>query len=72
MVTGVKGINGITYIKLRVCTHQVSAALDRETTTSYVLEVQGSDGTNSATATVSITVTDVNDNPPVFSPKSYR
>ena len=41
----------------------VAAALDFETTGSYSLTVQASDGTNSATASVHVTVTDANDAP---------
>lgn len=50
----------------------LAATLDRETTPSYSLLVEGSDGTNTVTATVSLTVTDINDNAPVFNPTSYR
>ncbi|KAL4226469.1 hypothetical protein ACF0H5_014452 [Mactra antiquata] len=49
----------------------LSSTLDRETTSSYSLQVVATDGTNAVTATVSITVTDVNDNDPVFSQSSY-
>ena len=41
----------------------MAAALDFETTGSYSLTVQASDGTNSATASVHVTVTDANDAP---------
>ena len=41
----------------------VAAALDFETTGSYSLTVQASDGTNSATGSVHVTVTDANDAP---------
>jgi len=50
----------------------LAGALDRETTPSYSLLVKASDGANTATATVTLTVTDVNDNSPVFNPASYR
>ncbi|XP_060602144.1 cadherin-23-like isoform X2 [Ruditapes philippinarum] len=49
----------------------LAGTLDRETTPSYSLLVQATDTTNSVTATVSIAVTDENDNAPVFSPNSY-
>ena len=48
----------------------VAAALDHETTASYTLKVQASDGTNAATATVEIAVTDVNESP-VFESETY-
>ena len=48
------------------------AELDRESTDIYELVVQATDGMNVATATVSITVIDVNDHTPTFSPASYR
>ena len=41
----------------------VAAALDHETTPSYELTVEASDGTNASTVPVTITVTDVNDAP---------
>ena len=47
-------------------------ALDRERDANYELFVQATDGLNFVTATVSITVRDVNDNTPVFNPTSYR
>jgi hypothetical protein len=50
----------------------LAGTLDRETTPSYSLLVQATDSTNSVTATVALTVTDENDNAPVFSPNSYR
>lgn len=48
------------------------AELDREDRDSFELLVQASDGTKSTNATVSITVTDINDNTPMFDPTSYR
>ena len=48
----------------------IAAALDHETTASYELTVQATDGTNTADVEVTITVTDV-DEPPVFDPASY-
>lgn len=53
----------------------LSSALDRETAASYQLDLVASDcGTSSlnSTATVLITVLDVNDNPPVFSSPEYH
>ena len=52
----------------------VQTALDREQTDSYSLQVRAaeqSDATSSSFATVSITVTDLNDNPPLFDLTSY-
>jgi protocadherin Fat 4 len=59
---------------LNVNTGAISLAgeLDRETVTQYVLNVEATDGTNVATATVTINVLDVNDNAPVFNPTAYR
>ena len=49
----------------------VASALDHETASSYMLTVQASDGNGGRdTATVTITVTDVNE-APVFNPGSY-
>ena len=48
------------------------ANLDRETTGHFELVVRGTDGNSSVTATVAITVSDVNDHTPTFSPSSYR
>ena len=47
-------------------------ALDREVTDRYDLIIHATDGTNVATATVTILVSDVNDNTPKFEPASYR
>ena len=52
----------------------VSAGLDRETTALYSLVVMASDLAlipRQTTANISITVTDVNDNSPVFNPTAY-
>ena len=47
--------------------------LDRETTPNYVLHVVANDGdfVSSNTATITVTVLDTNDNPPVFSQPTY-
>ena len=50
---------------------QLMRSLDREVVSSYTLEVEATDGENPVNATVSITVTDSNDNEPVCSPTSY-
>ena len=54
----------------------VQRYLDREAQDQYTLEVKASDHgdviVRSSTGTVSITITDANDNDPVFNPKAYR
>lgn len=50
---------------------QLMRSLDREVVSSYTLVVEATDGENPVNATVSITVTDSNDNEPVCSPTSY-
>lgn len=50
---------------------QLARSLDREVTSSYALVVEATDGENPVNASVSITVTDVNDNEPICSPSSY-
>ena len=53
---------------------RLTAALDRETVSRYTLEFIVSDGgipSLNDTVSVVVTVTDVNDNPPVFVPQSY-
>ena len=50
---------------------QLMRSLDREVVSSYTLEVEATDGENPVNATVSITVTDSNDNEPVCNPTSY-
>jgi protocadherin Fat 1/2/3 len=55
-------------------TLSVAGDLDRETTASYNLTVQAMDGGSpplTSSTFVTITIGDVNDNPPVFSKKSY-
>ena len=47
-------------------------SLDRELTDLYELTIQATDGENIATAAVTITVPDINDNTPKFEPASYR
>ncbi|XP_069312740.1 cadherin-1 isoform X3 [Eulemur rufifrons] len=52
----------------------VTAGLDRETFPRYTLVVQAADLQGdglSTTATAVITVTDINDNPPIFNPTTY-
>ena len=50
----------------------VNNDIDRETTDSYTLVVSAIDGGGRSTdATVTITITDINDNVPVFDPSSY-
>lgn len=49
----------------------LSQALNAETQTSYTLQVIASDGDKSATATVSVTVRDVNE-APAFDQDNYR
>ena len=50
---------------------QLARSRDREVESSYVLIVKATDGENDVNATVSITVTDSNDNQPICSPSSY-
>uniref|UniRef100_A0A4W5NWP6 FAT atypical cadherin 1a n=1 Tax=Hucho hucho TaxID=62062 RepID=A0A4W5NWP6_9TELE len=53
---------------------KVARQLDRETTSGYTLTVVASDSgvpARSSSATVNIDVSDVNDNPPLFSPANY-
>ena len=50
----------------------VNDDIDRETTDSYTLVVSAIDGGGQSTdATVTVTITDINDNVPVFDPLSY-
>lgn len=46
-------------------------ALDRETTDIFEFEVQASDGELSSSVSVTIIITDVNDNPPTFNTSNY-
>ncbi|XP_021371826.1 cadherin-23-like isoform X5 [Mizuhopecten yessoensis] len=51
----------------------LSSALDYETITSYVITVVATDGGGTAvTGSVTVSVTDVNDNSPIFSPSAYN
>lgn len=50
----------------------LAGELDREMATVHILVVTATDGTNMSTATVTVSVVDVNDNTPVFNPKAYR
>lgn len=45
--------------------------LDRETTDSYRISVEATDGKNPSTKVLPITILDVNDNAPKFSKTSY-
>jgi len=47
-------------------------SLDRETTSSYTLEILASDGNNGGSAQLVVNITDINDNPPVFNSSEYR
>ena len=57
---------------------RVKASLDRETIDTYLLTVTASDrdpniaDIKSSTVNVTVTLTDVNDNDPVFSPDHYK
>lgn len=45
--------------------------MDRETNKKHTLVVQASDGVQTSTATVVVTVTDINDSPPTFKQSLY-
>ena len=49
----------------------VAGALDRESRSTYTLQITASDGINEATTTIMINVTDINDNVPVFNDTQY-
>ena len=51
---------------------QVIGNIDRETTSTYTLQISATDGVNAASTTVTINVTDINDNPPVFNDTQYQ
>ncbi|XP_075936767.1 cadherin-7-like isoform X1 [Anarhichas minor] len=73
-------IHGQPYFSVEPKTGVIRTALpnmDRETRDQYVLVIQAKDmvgqmGGLSGTTTVTVTLTDVNDNPPRFSHKSYQ
>lgn len=48
-----------------------SAALDYETIKTFTLDIQVSDGTNTAHNTITVNLTDLNDNTPVIGPQSF-
>lgn len=63
-----RNLDGTSVVKLTI-----SKALDREIHDNYQIQLIAIDGGNqTGSLTVNITVTDVNDNPPVFSKKSYN
>ena len=62
-----KNLDGSTTVQLIV-----NKTLDRETMDNYQIEIVASDGSRSGTLLVNITITDTNDNPPVFSQKEYN
>ncbi|XP_076447241.1 protocadherin Fat 4-like [Babylonia areolata] len=49
----------------------LASSLDRETLATHTIQVTASDGTTVVTATVSLTVSDENDNAPVFTQATY-
>ncbi|KAK3732012.1 hypothetical protein QZH41_016882, partial [Actinostola sp. cb2023] len=67
----VSGNDGSFYITASTGAIYLIKPLDRESSGSHTLLVQASDGTNTANATVILTISDVNDNYPVCSPTSY-
>ena len=50
----------------------VAGSLDRETRSTYTLQITATDGVNEAMTSVTINVTDVNDNPPIFNNTEYE
>lgn len=50
---------------------KVVGPLDRETTPLYTLEISASDSTYTSRVTLTVTITDVNDEAPVFAQLSY-
>ena len=50
----------------------VFGEIDRETTPIYAVVVTASDGINQDSTTVTINVTDINDNPPIFNDTQYE
>ena len=71
----VSGGGGLFSLDATTGTIRTAGSLDRETTPSYDLVVTATDGGSSpnaaVTATVSLTITDVNDEPPVCSPTVF-
>ncbi len=51
---------------------RVAEALDRETTSSYTVEITAFDQVNTTSAELVVTVTDINDNAPVFNQTFYE
>ncbi|XP_041349529.1 cadherin-23-like [Gigantopelta aegis] len=75
--TGTSGTNADTFLAINSATGEITvkANIDREVYSSFVFEVIAVDaGTSprSSSTSVSIDVTDVNDNTPVFSPVFYN
>ncbi|XP_067672062.1 protocadherin Fat 4-like [Haliotis asinina] len=69
----VSGAEARFYIKdSRNGTIRVAGGLDRELTSEYSLNVSVSDGVHKGYTTVNITVTDANDNCPVFTPPNVN
>lgn len=66
--------DGLFYVELNTGVVRVNGTLDYETATSHVLTILAKDTgspSRSDTATVTISITDKNDNPPVFDAGSY-
>ena len=69
------GGNGLFSVDTTTGIVRTAGVLDRETTANYDLVVTATDGGSSpnaaVTATVSLTITDANDSPPVCSPTVF-
>ena len=50
----------------------IAQNLDYETTKTFTLKVTAADSASTVTATVTVSVTDANDNSPIFNPVAYR